>query len=298
MTIHLRSAISLYVAFIALFIVFDRSGFFGDSGLAATVLLTVVAAAVMMLTLPPASRVMLPGWLALWLVIYGLLRWLASRLAAQPWLIPGQPIQAMSEAGFVLMGAWLAYRMGHGVQVLETAVTRMTLGDQAGRVSTLEQAADNIGREFARSRRYGYPLTVVMLELDRDTVNANLNRAVLQLQRSSALRYVLGNLVGFIHDHLRRTDLILDPEAEGRLVLLTPDTDLKSAQQLAARIQAVAAERFHVRMNYGSATFPEDAVSFDELMDLARDRLVTQTLPDRPVGPVELAAPEGQGVRT
>lgn len=292
MMIQLRRAVSYYLIALALFVVADYLGFWEGSGPTHSALLAVLAAGATMLAVPGTSRVKLTAWLAGWLVVYGLLLWLMSRLTLPIWSLAGHELQVTIEAGFVLAGAWLAHRMGMGAHVLEAAVGKIALGDSGRLVATMEQAADNIGREFARSRRYHYPLSVVVLELDPKTVSANLSRVVLQLQRSTAMHFVLGKLSSFIHDSLRRTDLIIDPQAEGRLLLLTPDTDLKSAQQLAARIQAVAADRFHVQMTYASATFPDDAVSFDELVALAQERLAAQSLPAGPTVPVELAAPE------
>lgn len=243
--------------------------------------LAVAAALAAGLLIPVAMRLPRAAWLGGWAGLYLLVRWLEHLATGRPWLAAGPAFDLALGVGLLLLGAGLAFHLHHSLHALLSTVERVALASAGQPLATITQAGDDIRRELARSRRYHYPLSVVLIELDRDSVQTDLQPAVVQMQRSITVRYVLGSLVQFVQEQLRRTDLLLDPQAEGRLVLLTPDTDQGNAALLAARLQAVAAERFNVRVNYGLATFPTDALNFDELLSLARER----------VAPSDLAAP-------
>lgn len=251
--------------------------------------LAVAAALATGLLIPVALRLPRAAWLGGWAGLYLLARWSESLLTGRPWLA----VDLALGVGLLLLGAGLAFHLHHSLQALLSTVERITLASAGQPLATIAQASDDIRRELARSRRYHYPLSVVLIELDRDSVQTDLQPAMVHMQRSLTLRYMLGSLVQFVQEQLRRTDLLLDPQAEGRLVLLTPDTDQGNAALLAARLQAVAAERFNVRVNYGLATFPTDALDFDELLSLARARAAPGNHPAPPPPVIEPPPAEG-----
>ncbi len=249
--------------------------------------LAVAAALAAGLLIPVAMRLPRAAWLGTWAGLYLLGRWIEGLASGRPWLAAGQAFDLALGVGLLLLGAGLAFHLHRSLHALLSTVERVALASAGQPLATITQASDDIRRELARSRRYHYPLSVVLIELDRDSVQTDLHQAVVQMQRSITVRYVLGSLVQFVQEQLRRTDLLLDPQAEGRLVLLTPDTDQNKAALLAARLQAVAAERFNVRVNYGLATFPTDALNFDELLSLARERVTPGDLPAPPPPVIE-----------
>jgi len=58
----------------------------------------------------------------------------------------------------------------------------------------------------------------------------------------------------------------------GRFVVLCPETDLENAVFLAGRTRKIVEERTGLHVHCGAASFPDEALTFEDLLHLARDR--------------------------
>jgi GGDEF domain-containing protein len=63
-------------------------------------------------------------------------------------------------------------------------------------------------------------------------------------------------------------------DRRGRFIVLCPETDLENASLLARRITQAVSERTSLHVLWGVAAFPEEALTFDDLLQKARERLV------------------------
>jgi len=86
-------------------------------------------------------------------------------------------------------------------------------------------------------------------------------------------RYVITSLARVISNQLRRTDLVLDQRDQGRFIILSPDTNAASSASVADRIQAAAAVQLGVLVSCGVASFPDEALTFEELVHQAKSNL-------------------------
>lgn len=92
----------------------------------------------------------------------------------------------------------------------------------------------------------------------------NLQQDVLARLSNARVGQAVGEVV-------RQTDLVLR-DHNGRFVVLCPETDLESASFLAKRIKLAVEERTGLHVTYGAASFPSEALTFEDLLYIARDR--------------------------
>lgn len=85
--------------------------------------------------------------------------------------------------------------------------------------------------------------------------------------------YVITKLADSLSRHLRRTDLVLEERERGRFIILCPDTSARDLNVLVEYIQATATEMVGVTVDCGMATFPDEALTFEELVRQAETRL-------------------------
>jgi hypothetical protein len=71
---------------------------------------------------------------------------------------------------------------------------------------------------------------------------------------------------------LRETDLLLENEKNGRLVILSPDTGVNEAETLIKRLNELT-ESTEFSINFGAATFPDHALAFEQLLEHAEANL-------------------------
>lgn len=197
---------------------------------------------------------------------------------------------AAAEAGLAGMAALLAHRLASGLDALDQALAAVGFGDYPALPLEGPQATSEIFAEMARSRRHDRPLSVAVIEPTSDSFAGAVDLAGEEVQRALRTRYVRGRLARVIADHLRRSDLLFEDPATGLFVVLSPETSPEGAELLAERIRQ-AARLLAIEVRSASASFPEHALAFEQLLAQAQQRLVgiTPEVPGvapalRPVG--------------
>jgi len=139
---------------------------------------------------------------------------------------------------------------------------------------------ESFEKELNRSRRYGQPLGLVILDLHRFK---EVNDKHGHLRGDEVLRAAAATL----KKALRTSDSAFRIGGD-EFALLLPQTDSAQALALSRRVEMVFAEMIQalqlevaVSMDHGAAIFPQDAESADQLMRLADERLYAQKQSNR-----------------
>ena len=210
------------------------------------------------------------GW-AIWIGGYLALRLTLDR--STPLFVGEFLFQTTTEIAVIMLAVLLSYETVHRLAVMEDLVEKVTFGAEHPRVLRMSEAADAIKKEMLRSRRHEHPLSVMVVEPLSNALEANLQRAVQDVQRAITRRYVLGSLGRAISEETRRTDLVVRRDDAGQFVILCPETTLDGTMALTDRIRAGVTERLGIPVAFGIATFPDEALSFDELLRKAEHDL-------------------------
>ncbi len=160
----------------------------------------------------------------------------------------------------------LAHQLARNLSEFEEAVENMTLATVGRQLRELDEAAEDIQTELIRSRRHHHPLSVIIVEPEAGSVQAAVHRSVLEVQRAMMSRYVVVSLGRAISGELRRTDTILQQSGRDRFIVFCPETSAPDALVMINRIKTVAEEKIGVRVACGIGAFPEDALTFEELV--------------------------------
>jgi GGDEF domain-containing protein len=175
----------------------------------------------------------------------------------------------LAEIFMVAFTGVLAHRTSGLLEEFREAVETMTLSSHGSRLHTLASAHELVQTEMSGSRRRQRPLSLVLLQADATSLNTMMHRFVAELQRSMMQRYVLATAARVISRSLRRTDLIIEDQTPGRLVLLAPETPAESAAVLGERMVQLLQQRLGISASYGVSSFPQHALTFEELLSNA-----------------------------
>ena len=230
-----------------------------------------ILAVLAVIMIPAMWNTPLPVSLALWLGLYLLCR--LSFFSSRPLLGGVHTYLSITEVALLSILVGLAHNVGRGLHDFEEAVKNITLSDVNRRVRNMDEAIEDIRMELVRSRRHQRPLTVMVIEAKPESIRAVLHRTVQEVQRAMMTRYVVTSLARVIGNQLRRTDMVLDQRDRGRFIILSPDTNVASSSVVVGRIQAAAAEQLGVSIACGLASFPDDALTFEELVHRAKANL-------------------------
>jgi len=168
------------------------------------------------------------------------------------------------------VGVWLSYQLAVGIERSESLMDVLAQGTFPHRAIEMDAASDQIKTEFSRSRRYHRPLALLVvhsLPKDEEVVREMLK----SLQRDVLTRLSNARIGQAIGEAIRQADLLIRDNI-GRFIVFCPETDLESAVFLAERIRRIVEERAGFHVNCGVASFPDEALTFEDLLHMARDR--------------------------
>ena len=169
------------------------------------------------------------------------------------------------------LGIWLAYRLAEQIAHAESVIDELAVEAFPHRAQELDEGGQRVRTEFNRSRRYHRPLSLLLMEVDPQTDNGN-GEVLKAIQYDIVNRFTVARVGQIIDDRLRQTDLVLR-DRRWCYVIICPETDLSAALLLAQRITETVKEKTGLTIHWGAAAFPEEALTFDDLLKKARQRL-------------------------
>ena len=217
-------------------------------------------------------------WGAVYFVMLQILDRTASALYSFPIIL--------LEFILVEIGVWLAYQLAYGISHAESIMDVMALSAFPSRTMDIDEASKQIKIEITRSRRYHRPLGLIVLQANPDD-NFSNTELVSAIKNDLSHRFSFARIGQVVDEHIRQTDMVFR-DRFNRFVILCPETDFQNSQNLAGRIADAIYTRTGVRVSWAVAAFPDDALSFDDLLDVANSKLIHFAIDRKDsVGPVK-----------
>ncbi len=175
------------------------------------------------------------------------------------------------------VGVWLSYQLAVAIEGSESLMDILAQGTFPHRALELDSASEQIKNEFARSRRFHRPLSLVVVHAfpkDEEVVREMLK----SLQHDMLARLSNARIGQAVGEAIRQTDLLFMDHI-GRYIVLCPETNMENIVFLAERISQIVEERTGLQVNCGVASFPDEALTFEDLLHLGRDRSKRSPVP-------------------
>ncbi|MBI3169156.1 MAG: hypothetical protein HYZ22_11795 [Chloroflexi bacterium] len=172
----------------------------------------------------------------------------------------------------VLLTAVLAYDVGRRVDQTELALESLASSVYPNRAMDIQNAKDLISAEITRSRRYHYPLSILTVRLEKNKSWGEWKEMKL-FANDMLERFAIAKVCQILSDHARSTDMVLR-DRDGQFALLCPETGPGSTGILAARIAEAVKRELDAKIEVGNASFPDEALTFEDLLDIANGRLL------------------------
>lgn len=137
-----------------------------------------------------------------------------------------------------------------------------------------------VKREMTRSRRYQRPLSVVLLEPAQQSVQGAWPELLDEARDEFTKRYLTSKMYSHIGRHLRFVDLMFEDVERGGFLLLCPEARSEEIERQVLRIRRTTFSATGVELNAGWASFPEGAVTLEELINVAKAHLRTASAAD------------------
>ncbi len=273
----LKNSITVLFAYVMLVLGIANIQQLEDSGLNFTPLFFVLFTLAILLELVLVGfllkrgvRISIYSVLLIWAVVYGFVWYFYWRV--------DKPLLSMQIhlLQFILLelAAALAYEVARHLGHLDIILDGLTISTYPNRAVQVHSAEDRIQAEFTRARRYHHPLSLLVLRLERIS-EQDTWKDTDPLQRDMLHRFATAKVSQIISDLSRQTDIIISDRG-GQFVILCPETDPENLAIFAERIRKAASERLGSTLAWGSATFPDEALTYEDLLQTARHRFITE----------------------
>ena len=240
------------------------------------------------LTLPDQLRPSTFVLIIFWILVYILLKLTIFR--ERPLLGGIYTYLTVTELAMLSLLVLASGRVAADLFDVEDTVATATLEDVSDRVKKMEQAEEVISKEFARSRRYDSPISVMVLKVHPEDVQFNMQRAAEEILQGMLKRYASNRLVRLLDRELRRTDLVLERMKEDEIVLVLPETNPEGTDVLADRIRSAIKDSMGITVTTGYASFPDEALTFEDLLKRAQTQALAPQIGENAEEVAELLA--------
>jgi GGDEF domain-containing protein len=210
-------------------------------------------------------------------VYFGLFFWITIYAGFKIFVFTNRPLMggiytylSITELALLCIAIFLAYDLARSLSEFEGVIEKVTFPKHGERVIEMKAANEDIKTEFIRSRRHNRPLSLLVIEMDPDTKKISWERTVQSIQKKMLNRYLLASLAQILLKEARRTDLIIEQDDQDGFILLCPETTAEGSFILVERIQNLALDRLGIVINCGVAAFPDEALTFEDLLQKAR----------------------------
>src|SRR5215208_5858571 len=231
--------------------------------------IAVITALPLTLFFPKISRVSVYLPLFFWAGVYLVLLQVINRNYSAN---KGELSVIVLEFMLLEIGVWLAHQLALQIGHAESIMDALALSAFPNRARDIDSESQRIKIELTRSRRYHRPLSVVMIQCESEDEKTTREK-LRSVQQDLLSRFNSARVGQIIDDYVRQTDLVLR-DYRGRFIVLCPETDLPGASLLAKRISQAIKERNSLRTLWGVAAFPDEALTFEDLLQKARERLL------------------------
>lgn len=167
----------------------------------------------------------------------------------------------------VLLSGQIAWRLDE----LHEAVAMVTTTHLTSGTHPFEHGQGRVYREIRRARRFQRPATLLAIKATPDSARTSLNRFIQEAQNEIIDKYISARIAHLLVEELRDCDVIT--YKGDNFIVLLPETERENSSGIIEQLEKAAQEKLGLNFNIGSSTFPDEAVTFESLLERAESRM-------------------------
>ncbi len=249
------------------FFFYNIEKLFGVINIATFVYVMVFVYAVLLILVRPLQRLAFHWLLLLSLVPYFLLKVLSDR----PFIDGANLPLTVTEICAVLITIALVRQIVLGFGEVRQTLVDLTLGRLKHQAYPFDEGQGQIYHEIRRARRFKREAALLAISPTNQSVKLSLNRFIQEAQREIIDQYVDARIAELLVDELGDSGIIV--QRDNHFITLLPESDREDAIEVANRLKSIASESLGLKFEIGIATFPDEAVTFETLLESAEEKM-------------------------
>ena len=225
----------------------------------------------------PPLRIALPAIVSLFLVV----KLYFER--GDTWEIE-DVLRAVTELSAIVLTLLLTRQLNRALDEFQEAVAAITIPHVGKSVDAFSADQGEMYQEVRRARQYNRPLALLALKVKEDSLKVALQEVLREAQRAMMNELALAGVAGALCDELRDYDII--GQQDGYFLVLLPETKKEDVPDVTNRLCNAVSERVGVKLQVAAVTFPDNALTFEGLVQQATQQIEISTdSTNRPVIP-------------
>ena len=194
----------------------------------------------------------------------------------------------------IILTSLLARQISASLVEFEGVIANITFNHIGARPKPFDRAQGGMYRELKRARYYQRPLSVVALAVDEASIQANLPAVVKEVQQGMMKEYVLAKVGRILDQKLHHFNAIA--LRDNAFVIVLPEASKAEAGETALHLEEALEEQMDITSLVGTASFPDDAITFEKLIEQALENIgQTHVVAPRPAPDKSPLVPAAEG---
>lgn len=262
------------------FLLYNIERLVAPINIASFVYLYAPACTVLLLALGQVARLPIQWVFALLLPPYFAIKWAMGLEMGGDYLA-----LTITEISAISLTIVLSRMISVQVEEWQKVVTSLTIGEFNEDLQAFDTGQAQIYREIRRARRHQRSAALLAISAEEDS-NASLEkrleetplyRFIEEVKRETLEKYVSARLADLLIDELG--DLAIVTKRDDHFVTLLPETDRATLQEIVRKLQVVTKEKLGLKLKIGMSTFPDEAVTFETMLENAENEMTNEPLP-------------------
>ncbi len=180
----------------------------------------------------------------------------------------------ITEIAFLSILVYLSNILLDALVKFEAVVEQLLYPEKNPRVLDMEHATERVQQEFNKCRRHNRSLSILLIKPTVESAQERFNHLVEGIRLAVSERLLSRDFSSKIADLMRRSDYLIEQPKLNRFIVLCPEADEDLIPILQDRMSLILKQKLEgISVNYGYATFPGDALTFEELLKNAESKL-------------------------
>jgi GGDEF domain-containing protein len=173
----------------------------------------------------------------------------------------------VTEICVIALTTILARRVSNGLVEFESAIANITIGQIGKLPEPFSVGQGEMYREVRRARHHQRPLVLIAIGVEEGSIQVALDRMVQEAQQAMMKQYVLSGVARTLCDELEDYNIIA--QRNDHFLALLPEVAPEKLTDLIEQLCRAVSEQVGATLQIGTASFPEDAVTFESLVEKA-----------------------------
>jgi GGDEF domain-containing protein len=183
----------------------------------------------------------------------------------------------VTQIGAIILTGLLSRQVTYKLDEVQRVIASITFHHIGQLPPSLMEAQEAVYQEVKRARHYERPLSVIALKVDQKVFEIALPQIVKEVQHAMRKEFVLARIARILDQTLHDFETIT--LRHDCFILVLPETDAEHASLVAERLKEAVRQEMKLKLKVGAATFPEQAVTFEGLIELATHNLNPPSFP-------------------